>query len=199
MEELDCVKMTSPLPFEPDNDELLTMQRKPMAKTNCNLHLPEGISMSEWRNRLALAPEEVVQRTFDATTQMVTNVECKNRDIPQRHFKSRFPFLREKRINDTFHSDTFFPSITSNQGHTCSQIFLGKNTDLMYVQPMKKESHSYIALQDFSRTVGIPNTIKTDNAKTETGERWTNWCRKYQHKVHGATFPMAEHIRTWNW
>ena len=36
-----------------------------------------------------------------------------------------------------------------------------------------------MALQDFSRTVGIPNTIKTDNAKTETGERWTNWCRKY--------------------
>ena len=87
MEELECVKMTSPLPFEPNNEELLTMRRKPMSKTNCNIHLPERISMSEWLNRLALAREEVVRRTFDATTQMVTNVECENRDIPQRHFK----------------------------------------------------------------------------------------------------------------
>ena len=30
MEELECVEMTSPLPFEPDNEELLTMRRKPM-------------------------------------------------------------------------------------------------------------------------------------------------------------------------
>ena len=44
---------------------------------------------------------------------------------------------------------------------------------------MKKESHSFIALQDFGRRISIPRTLKTDNAKTETGTKWTNWCQTY--------------------
>ena len=126
-----------------------------------------------------MAPEDVVRKTFQATTQMAMSVESDNRSIPRRHYKSRFPFLREKRINDTFHSDTFFPSTTSIDGHTCSQLFLGRDTDYMYVQPMKTESHSHVALQDFGRKVGLPIGIKTDNAKTEIGSNWTNWCRQY--------------------
>ena len=42
---------------------------------------------------------------------------------------------------------------------------------------MRKESHSYRALQDFTRKVGIPRMIKTDNAATEIGEQWTSFCR----------------------
>ena len=64
--------------------------------------------------------------------------------------KSRFAFLKEKRINDTFHSDTFFPTVDSINGDTCSQIFIGKKTDFMKVYPLAKESHSYRALQVFT-------------------------------------------------
>jgi len=35
--------------------------------------------MQQWRFRLALAPEDVVRKTFTATTQMVMNVEDDNR------------------------------------------------------------------------------------------------------------------------
>ena len=44
---------------------------------------------------------------------------------------------------------------------------------------MKSEYHSHTALQDFGRKVEIPNVIKTDNAKTEVGRKWTDWCRRY--------------------
>ena len=99
--------------------------------------------------------------------------------IGRRHLKSRFAFLKEKRVNDSFHSDTFFPTVKAIDGETCSQLFMGRKSDYMYVQPMKKESHSFRALQDFGRRVGLPKEIKTDNASTEVGSQWTNWCRDH--------------------
>ena len=78
-----------------------------------------------------------------------------------------------------FHSDTFFPDVDTTRGETCSQMFIGKKSDYMFVKPMKTESHSVVALQDFSRTIGIPKGIKTDNAKTEIGRKWQDWCREY--------------------
>ena len=128
---------------------------------------------------MALAPEDIVRKTFEATTQLSMSVEAENRVVPRDHYKARFPFLRERRINDEFHSDTFFPSVTTNRNETCSQLFFGRNSDYMFVQPMKTESHSHVALQDFGRQVGIPTCIKTDNAKTEIGKKWTEWCRTY--------------------
>ena len=121
----------------------------------------------------------VVRKTFEATTQMAMNVEAENRTSGRRHYCSRFPFLKEKRVNDVFHSDTFFPNIRSRSGDTCSQLFIGRDMDYMYVHPMKKESHSFKALQDFRRKIGFPKGIKTDNVATETGVKWTKWCRDH--------------------
>ena len=44
---------------------------------------------------------------------------------------------------------------------------------------MHTESQYYSVLQDFGHKIGIPLVIKTDNAKTEVGTKWTNWCRTY--------------------
>ena len=82
--------------------------------------------MEHWRKCLALAPEDVIRKKFMATTQMAMNVEVENRVIPRRYYKSRFALLKEKRANDTFHSDTFFPTCKAIDGETCSQLFLGK-------------------------------------------------------------------------
>lgn len=54
----------------------------------------------------------------------------------------------------------FFSTTDSNNGDTCSQLFIGKETDFMKVYPIKTESHSFRALQDFTRTVGNPRAIK---------------------------------------
>ena len=44
---------------------------------------------------------------------MLLGVE--NRAIPRKHYKSRFPYLQESIMNEVFHSDTFFPSVNTNQ------------------------------------------------------------------------------------
>ena len=178
---LEIFEITSPEPFEPESDSSYANLRRRDTKRKYKEY-PGGLTMEEWRKRLALAPEDVVRKTFEATTQLSMSVEAENRVIPRDHYKSRFPFLREQRINDEFHSDTFFPSITTNKNETCSQLFFGKESDYMFVQPMKTESHSHVALQDFGRQVGLPKCIKTDNAKTEIGNKWTDWCRTYMVK-----------------
>ena len=85
-----------------------------MVETVCNISLkvqvtlykkehkkyPGDVSMENWRRRLAMAPEDVVRRTFESTTQMAMNVEAENRTSGRRHYRSRFPFLKEKRVND---------------------------------------------------------------------------------------------------
>ena len=44
---------------------------------------------------------------------------------------------------------------------------------------MKTESHNGTALQDYTRTCGVPHTIKTDNAQSEIGKSWTDHCRTH--------------------
>ena len=43
---------------------------------------------------------------------------------------------------------------------------------------MSKESHSLHSLQDFVRNAGIPPTLKRDNAKTQTGDKWAGFERQ---------------------
>lgn len=168
---MEIFELTSPLPFEPE--KVYTPRRQNIQP------LPWNLSIGEWSKRLALAPQDVIRKTMDATTQMAMRVEAESRIDPRRHRISRFPFLREKRLNDEFHTDTFFPSVVTSKKETCSQIFLGKKTDYMDVYPLKTESHAFTALQDFGKDIGIPHTIKSDNSQTETGHQWTEWCRKY--------------------
>ena len=116
----------------------------------------------------------------------------------KRHHESRFPFLNWRRLNDTFHVDTFFPSVKTAQNHTCGQTHSGEKTGHWEVYPLKKESHAVTSLQDFFRIIGIPNVGKRENSKTQTGEKWKevecNLC--IQGKMTGPHSPcqiMAEH------
>ena len=95
--------------------------------------------MSEWRKRLAWSSEEDIRRTFDATTQLYLNVDMDNRENPREHYQSRFPGLKFPRQKERVATDTFFPSVTSSRGNTCSQLFVGTDSDRWAVYPMKKE------------------------------------------------------------
>ncbi|MGH7954918.1 MAG: hypothetical protein ACREOZ_03065 [Gloeomargaritales cyanobacterium] len=105
--------------------------------------------------------------------------EGENRDDPRRHLKSRCPGLRLPRQNETVSSDTYFPSIGSDRGNNCSQIFVGNTSDRWETYPMKNESHNGVAIQDYTRQHGCPAIIKTDNAQSEIGLTWTNHCRQH--------------------
>ena len=180
LDTLDIFEMTSPDAFEPDTKDEIRTSRVIQRDTE---KYAGNLTLHQWRERLGMAPEEVVKRTLGSTTQLAMNVEIENRMVGRQHYKSRFPFLREKRLNDDFHTDTYFPSVKTNDGNTCSQMFIGRNTDYMYVNLMRSESHASKALQDFGRNIGIPRSIKSDNAAAETGMEWTQWCRKFRVKT----------------
>ena len=138
---------------------------------------PTDIPISEWRRQLGFAPEEVIQKTIDNTTQYYLTVECKEHEEPHRYFKSRVPALRAKCQNESISSDTYFPSIKLWTGNTCSQFFVGDVSDRWQMYPLKSESLNGVALQDYAHYVGNPTPIKTDNAQSEVGCTWKKHCR----------------------
>jgi hypothetical protein len=51
--------------------------------------------------------------------------------------------------SEIFASDTYFSTKVTNQGHTCSQIFVGVDSDIWVTYPLKRESSNGEALQDY--------------------------------------------------
>ena len=100
-----------------------------------------------------MAPEDIVKRTLNATTQYYLQPEMNNRMDPRRHLTSRFPGLRGNRLNETFATDTFFPSVTSDRGNTCAQLFVGVDSERWEVFPMQRVSQNGITVQDFTRKI----------------------------------------------
>ena len=100
---LECFELTSPLP---DDDFPVNPRRNKKKTTH------EDTPIIEWRKRLAWAPEDIVIKTLEKTTQFYLGVGCDNRDNPRRHLISRVPGLRYPRQNEKVATDTFFPSVT---------------------------------------------------------------------------------------
>eukprot|EP00957_Ditylum_brightwellii_P108622 8284924-Ditylum_brightwellii.AAC.1 len=50
-----------------------------------------GVTLEEWRKRLAMLPKRVVKKTLANCTNLYSKVEVENRQDPRRHFKYRFP------------------------------------------------------------------------------------------------------------
>jgi hypothetical protein len=142
--------------------------------------MPHNIPWDKWRCRLAMLPEDVVKQTvLDVTTQLYMSVENENCNEPRKHYKSLCPGLRNFRQNKIVASDTFFPAVTTNQGHTCSQLFAGLDSDFWATCPLKSELTNGDTLQDYTRTHGCPAIIRTNNAQSELGQTWTKHCRTH--------------------
>ena len=171
LEELEFFELNSPAPPDIWNPIITHRAHKKI--------LPGRLPLSEWKKRLAMLPDDIIQKTLENTTQFYMKVECENRQNPRHHYQSRFPALRLKRQNEMVASDTFFPSVPTNRGHTCSQFFAGTETDRWEVFPLKSECHNGTALQDYSRRIGVPPSLKTDCAQSELGATWTDHCRTY--------------------
>ena len=72
LEKLDHYELTSPDYFDPTEEK--SIRRKSHQKI---IHdIPGNLTIDRWRKCLALAPEDVVRKTFLATTQMAMNVEA---------------------------------------------------------------------------------------------------------------------------
>ncbi|MEM1008261.1 MAG: hypothetical protein AAGJ35_04595, partial [Myxococcota bacterium] len=126
---------------------------------------------------LGWIPTETVRKTIEATTQLAKNYL---RLPMRRHFKSREPALNWARLAKTYATDTFFAETKAIGGATCAQIFVGTKSMFTKCYGMKRETEAPTTLEDFVRKVGAPFSVRNDNAKAQTSERWKNILRKYQ-------------------
>ena len=140
--------------------------------------LSRGENSVDWRKTLAFAPEEVILKTLQATTQMVPSLETETRMIMRDHLKTRLPYLKTKRVNDTLCRDTFFSSVTSIRGFKCLNLHCYKKSDLDIVHLMKRKSESTSVLKDCFLQHGVPNTVFSDNAKEFKTKEVTSYLIK---------------------
>ena len=114
LKSLPKLEITAPTPYQPSKSTYLQPNRKKMTKSS------SPIPLEERKKRLALAPEDIIKKTLENTTQLAIEVDTDNRSVLRRHYKARFPFFKFSRLRDEFHTDTFFPDARSAQNHTCT-------------------------------------------------------------------------------
>jgi Reverse transcriptase (RNA-dependent DNA polymerase) len=118
----------------------------------------------KYRPYLGFRPLEVVRQTIANTTQMAKL----SVGIPmRRHVQSLFPFLNRRRIDETVATDTFFASTDDVSGAKCAQIFYGLTSHFMNIFSLRTESDGPKAFEDFARSEGLPNAIRSDNSKMQ--------------------------------
>ena len=85
IEELKSFNLNLPIP----NDMWETLS----PHQTCKKKVPPDIIISEWRKRLAMLPEEIVQQTINNTTNFYLSMEEEHWHNPRRHYRYRLPRL----------------------------------------------------------------------------------------------------------
>ena len=122
-------------------------------------------------------PTKVLKDTFAATTQWAVNVLR----LPMRqHFKSRFPALRVRRLDEDYSTDTYFANRPAHDGSMCAQLYVGKQSNFTKIYGMKTESSFPTTFLDFIRRYGAMKGLRSDNAKTQIQEAIRDIQRNYR-------------------
>ncbi len=121
-------------------------------------------------------PVDVVKKTMAVTTQYASNVMR----LPlRRHYKSRFPALRVRRLEEVYATDTYFSDTPAHDGSTCVQLYCGRKSFFTSIFGMKTESQMPGTLLDFIRRWGAMQGLFSDNAKVQTSLAVRDILRQY--------------------
>ncbi|KAI2505565.1 hypothetical protein MHU86_8901 [Fragilaria crotonensis] len=148
---------------------------EPFARLHSRRRVAESEGSSQWKRCLGFAPDYVVSRTLDATTQLVPTVEAETREMMRDHFQTRLPQLKVRRLNDLCYVDTFFSSIPSVRGYTYWNLFSFQRTGWDVVYLMRRRSQSPSTLPKMVAECGAPTRLKSDNAPEFKGKRWISY------------------------
>src|SRR5687767_3814857 len=125
------------------------------------------MDMDHLQRCLGWKSADVIEKTMKATTQLADNQV----QLPMRmHFKSRFPALNVRRLNEVYATDTFFSSVKALGGFNMAQLYVGKTSTFTEFYGMKTENQMSETLQDFIRQWGAPSGLLLDGAKAETSK-----------------------------
>ena len=128
---------------------------------------------TSWSERLGNCPEALARTMLENTTQYYEgDVEMDNREIPRQQRKQRLGALHVSRVTGRTDTDTFFANVKSIRGFKACQLFVNLPTAHLWGGLLKKEKHNSGAYQDYIREIGAPNVLGSDNAQSETGNKW---------------------------
>ena len=126
-----------------------------------------------WKENLGFIPDEIVEKTKLATTQMVPTVEAETREIMKGHLKSRIPpELRLRHVNDIVCIDTFFSSVLSIRKYKCFNLFGFKTSHFDTVYLMRRRSQAPSTVMKCFVDCGVPHTVHSDNAPEFKSKKW---------------------------
>ena len=120
---------------------------------------------------------DVVKQTIDQTTQWGVAIDS----FPmKRHLKSRNPALNVPRKHEPVATDTIFsdtPAVDS--GVKQAQVFVGRDSLVADVYPMKSGKQFVNTLEDNIRRRGAMDKLLSDSAKTEISKKVMDILRAY--------------------
>ena len=134
---------------------------------------PSEINFEKFRMHFCGAPVNVIEKTFENTTQMGRKGAVKGMKLWKRH-KAPNPALNIPRRNEPVATDTIYgpgcPAV--DNGSTAAQFFVGRKSGFCAVEGLGKSDKRYpIALMNHIRRYGAMDQIISDNAKAQISAR----------------------------
>jgi hypothetical protein len=148
----------------------------------------------KWKTHLYISDLATLDHTLLSTTQLAVLETNPELTILKQHGKRRLHKLSQKRLKETFYTDTIVasPECTSVRGYNYTQLFIGKESHYIRVYNMKKKSQYPDALHDFITYVGIPPKLISDNAGEEVQAEVRRYLTKLGTRI-GTTEPHHQH------
>ena len=140
--------------------------------------VPAKRNYHKYRDYFLKAPINVIQKTFDATTQFARSGWVTDH-LYDTH-RSPFPALNVKRRNEAVATDTIYcdtPAI--DDGSTCAQFFTGISTKYCEAYGVKTDGQFIHTLLDVIRNRGAMDTLVSDRAKSELSNKVQDVLRHY--------------------
>jgi hypothetical protein len=128
-------------------------------------------------------PRLRIQHTFDHTTQL----SWLDSRLPMRkHYKSRFTAANVSCLNEVVATHTYFSytpaldvGLLGHGGTKMVQLICGCQSLITAVYPMRHEGNISGILEEFIRQYGAPNSLFSDNAKSQIGKAVHEILRMY--------------------
>jgi len=115
------------------------------------------------------------KKTLDVTAQRGTRTVA----FPslEARFRTNDCQMRYCRLNTALYTDTMFPSITSQRGNTCTQIYVN-NLEWCRAYPLRTKGDAHTSLDLLFPEEGVPNTMISDNTPELHAGEFHRECRQ---------------------
>ena len=157
------------------------------------IHIPEKRDWESLKPYFTWIPTKLIEPTFKHSTQYGYMPASPDGNLFKR-WHSPNPAMNVFRINNNLLTDKVYSDTAAmDSGHTEAQIFFGRQSHIIHVEPISKEHPFLSCLQNFVRKWGAPRQLLGDHAGNQSSSKvmdylcilWIGfWCSEayYQHQ-----------------